>query len=265
MTGLGASQFRENAIIRNANPEPLEDRAQVTAPREWVVLLCLGVILGALVAWGVFGSVERTLRSDGVLVLSGQRRTIMAAAAGAVTEVVVPAGRPVAAGGAIVRIAAPEPAAPQVDATVVSPVRGVIADVFVTPGEGIPAGVPVAEVILGAARRLDAVAFVPTQDSWRLDVGMAARVAVESAAGVRRLPATLTAVAPRAANPPGWLARMRPDAPLPSRGHLLRITISLPPGDERTVAPWAGLDDGTPCRIEIVLERTSPFRLLIRT
>lgn len=185
MTGLGSSQFRESAIIRSANPEPLEDRAQVTAPREWVVLLCLGLILAALVAWGVFGSVERTLRSDGVLVLSG------------------------------------------------------------------------------ATRRLDAVAFVSPQDSWRLDVGMAARVAVESAAGVRRLPARLTAVAPRAANPPAWVARMRPDTSLPSRGHLLRIAISQPPGHGEV--PWTSLDDGTPCRIEIVLERTSPFRLLIRT
>ena len=187
MTGLGGSQFRESAIVRNANPEPLEERAQVTAPREWVVLLCLGLILAALVAWGVFGSVERTLRADGVLVLPGP----------------------------------------------------------------------------GAARRLEAVAFVSPQDSWRLDVGMAARVAVESAAGVRRLPARLTAVAPRAASPPAWLTRMRPDASLPRRGHLLRIAVSQPPG--RGAAPWAGLDDGTPCRVEIVLERTSPFRLLIRT
>lgn len=183
MTGLGSSQFRESAIIRNASPEPLEDRAQVTAPREWVVLLCLGLILAALVAWGLFGSVERTLRADGVLVRSAERP--------------------------------------------------------------------------GATRRLEAVAFVSPRDSWRVDTGMAARVAVESAAGVRRLPARLTAVAPRAASPPAWLTRMRPDASLPRRGHLLRIAISNPPGP--------GPEDGTPCRIEIVLERTSPFRLMLRT
>ena len=187
VTGLGSSQFRESAIVRNANPEPLEDRAQVTAPREWVVLLCLGLILAALVAWGVFGSVERTLRSDGVLV---------------------------------------------------------------------------ADVVPGATRRLDAVAFVSPRDSWRLDAGMAARVAVESAAGVRRLPARLTSVAPRAASPPDWLTRIYPDASLPRRGHLLRIAIPYPPGHGDA---WARLDDGTPCRIEIVLERTAPFRLLIRT
>ena len=81
MTGLGSSRFRERAIVRNAQPEPLDDRARVTAPREWVVLACLGLALAALVAWGVFGSVERTLRADGVLVLSGERRTVRSGAA----------------------------------------------------------------------------------------------------------------------------------------------------------------------------------------
>ena len=262
---LGASHFRESAIIRNANPEPLEDRAQVTAPREWVVLLCLALILAALVAWGVFGSVERTLRSDGVLVLPGERRTVLADASGRVTEIVVDAGQPVADRGVIVQIAPPEREEPRDDVAVESPGHGVIAHMLVAPGESIPAGAPVAEVVLGTAGRLDAVAFVSPQDSWRLDEGMATRVTVESAVGVRRLSAELTAVEPRATSPPAWLTRMRADAPLPARGHLLRFAISQPPGHDHGDAPWVGLDDGTPCRIEIVLERTSPIRLLIRT
>lgn len=184
MTRPRAGQFRERAIIRNAEPEPLDDRADVTAPREWVVLAGLGLALAVLVAWGVFGSVERTLRSDGVLVLSG------------------------------------------------------------------------------AGRQLDAVAFVSPKDSWPLATGMTTRVTVESREGVSVLPAALAAIAPRATSPPAWLTRMRPDARLPGRGHLLRIAISNPRGGG---APPASLDDGTPCRIEIVLERTSPFRLVIRT
>ena len=265
MSGLGSSQFRESAIIRNANPEPLEDRAQVTAPREWVVLLGLGLILAALVAWGFLGSVERTLRSDGVLVLSGARRTVLATSPGTVTEIMLPAGRPVAAGRAIVRIAPPGRTTPREDATIESPGSGVVAALLVTPGESIPAGAPVADVVLGAARRLDAVAFVSPQDSWRLAAGMAARVSVDSAVGVRLLPAKLAAVAPRAATPPAWLTRMRPEESLPARGHFLRLAISHSPVPGSDDASWAGLDDGAPCRIEVVLERTSPIRLLIRT
>ena len=184
MTGLGNSQFRERAIVRNAQPEPLDDRAQVTAPREWVVLAGLGLALGALVAWVVFGSVERTLRAEGVLVV--------------------------------------------------------------------------------AAGRMDAVAFVAPREAWLLAAGMSARVAVESPAGTRVLPGRLTTIAPRAANPPGWLARLLPDTPLPGRGHLLRIAFENTPRPGLPGSALLILHDGTPCRIEVVVERTSPFTLLIR-
>ena len=83
MAALGSSRFRESAIIRNARPEPLDDRAQLTAPHEWAILACLGLALAGLVLWSLFGSVERTLRLDGVLVLSGEPSTGRADAPGA--------------------------------------------------------------------------------------------------------------------------------------------------------------------------------------
>ncbi len=264
MTGLGNSPFRERAIVRNAQPEPLDDRAQVTAPREWVVLACLGLALAALVAWGVFGSVERTLRTGGVLVLSGERRTLLSGAAGTVTEIRAPVGRRVAGGQAIARIALAEHPGSAVEETIVSPGNGVVATLLVMPGQAVPAGGPVADVVYGAAGRMDAVAFVSPREAWLLGAGLSARVAVESPAGVRVLPATLTAIAPRAASPPGWLTRMVPDAPLPRRGHLLRVTIANTPRAGHSDDAPRGLDDGTPCRIEVVVERTSPFSLLIR-
>jgi len=264
VTGLGGSQFRERAVVRNAQAEPLDDRAQVTAPREWVVLACLGLALAALVAWGVFGSVERTLLADGVLVLSGDRRTLLSGAAGAVTDILTPAGRRVARGEVIVRIAVAQRGAAPAEATIVSPGSGVVAAVLVTRGQTIPAGGPVADVVYGGVRRMDAVAFVPPRDAWLLAAGMSARVAVESPEGVRVLQARLTTIAPRAASPPGWLMRVLPDAPMPGRGHLLRIAIANTPGSVPPDGALRRLDDGTPCRIEVVVERTSPFRLLIR-
>ena len=264
MTGLGSSPFRERAIVRNAQPEPLDDRAQVTAPREWVVLACLGLALAALVAWGVLGSVERTLRTDGVLVRSGERRTLLSGAAGTVTEILAPVGRRVAGGQAIARIALAERTGTAAEATIVSPGNGVVAALLVMPGQAIPAGGPVADVVYGAAGRMDAVAFVPPREAWLLAAGLSARVAVPSPAGVRVLPATLTAIAPRAASPPGWLTRLLPDALLPGRGHLLRVAIANTPGAGHSVGAPRGLDDGAPCRIEVVVERTSPFSLLIR-
>lgn len=309
LAGFGSSQFRESAIIRNAQPEPLDDRAELTAPREWAVLVCLGLVLAAIAVWGVFGSVERTLRADGVLVLSGERRLVRTAAPGTVTAVLAQAGENVAAGQGIVRIAVaglewperlataslglPEDEAKSAAGTgrtearrllssaqavlgeisalregveIVSPGDGVIAATLVATGQTIPAGAPVAELVSGDGGRLDAAAFVPRKDAWQVAPGMAARVTVDSPQGARSLPAELTMIEVRTPNPPDWLARMRPGVATEGQGHLLRLTIA---GRARhdllsAGAPGGSFDDGTPCRIEIVRERTSPFDLLLR-
>ena len=41
MAELGGNRFREEAIVRSAHLEPLDERAELTAPREWAVLACL--------------------------------------------------------------------------------------------------------------------------------------------------------------------------------------------------------------------------------
>ena len=62
--------FREEALARRSRQEPLEDRLQVTAPHEWILVTGLGAALLALLAWGLFGSVERSLSFDAILVSS---------------------------------------------------------------------------------------------------------------------------------------------------------------------------------------------------
>lgn len=306
MARLGSSQFRENAVIRNARPESLDERAQLTAPREWAVLAFFAVAVAALVAWGLLGSVERTLRSRGVLALSGERRTLLSGASGEVAEIVTPEGERAAAGQTIVRVslseterrvrsaaasalrleneaksaagAAPaearqlltsiramldELAALQGAGGVLSPGDGVVAAILVAPGQTLPVGAPVADIVFGAAGVLEAVAFAAPGDSWLLTPGMEARVSVESPGGIRLFPAKLVSVAPRSSIPPAWLARMRPDAAPRGPGHILRFAV---PGLAELVLPPGGrLEDGTPCRIEIVLEHTSPFGLLLRS
>ena len=305
-----ADQFRESAIIRNARPESLDDRAQLTAPREWAVLACLALALAAIFVWGVIGSVERTLRLNGVLVLSGERRTLLSGASGEIAEIVTRAGERAGRGQALLRVAlsgmewrvrsaaasirrleneaqraagaAPaetrqlrasvramldELAALQAADEVVSPGDGVVAAILVAPGQTIPAGAPVADVVLGDAGRLEAVAFVGSGESWPFTPGQAARVNVKSGGGSRLLRAKLVSVAPRIATPPRWLARMRPEAAALGAGHILRFEIT----DARALRPHTGsapgesLADGTPCRIEIILEHTSPFGLLLRS
>lgn len=306
MAEFGGSRFREEAIVRSAHLVPLDERAELTAPREWAVVACLGLVLAAIVIWGAFGSVERTLRSDGLLVLSGERHAVPSPFSGTVAEVSASEGNRVAAGQPILlmvphaperpgglsaaavraledaaenaagadatrllasaRALLDELASPRKPVPLPSPGDGVIAAVLAAPGDTVARGGAVAELVSGDADRIDAAAFVPRKVSWPLSEGMAARVTVETPEGRRSFPAELTAVAPRPADPPGWLARMLPGAAAQGRGHVLRLEISDPLA--RRSASRDGfarsLGDGTPCRIEIVLGRTSPFALLIR-
>lgn len=65
--------FRERALQRRARQEPLDDRLQITAPREWLMVAGLCVMVLVLVAFSVFGRVERTMSLEAALVLPGER------------------------------------------------------------------------------------------------------------------------------------------------------------------------------------------------
>ena len=100
--------FRERALIRNAQPEPLDDLLRVTAPHEWLLLACLAAALLAAVAWGGFARVEQTVSGGGALVRPGDRYTVVSAASGVVTEVTAGVGDRVEAGQAVARLELPE-------------------------------------------------------------------------------------------------------------------------------------------------------------
>ena len=100
--------FREEAVARRSRPEPLDDRLQVTAPHEWMVLAGLALSLLAFLAWGVFGSVDRRLSARAVLVQPGERHAVVSPVSGNVIEVLADVGDPLEAGQAIARVRLPE-------------------------------------------------------------------------------------------------------------------------------------------------------------
>ena len=100
--------FREEAVARRSRPEPLDDRLQVTAPHEWMVLAGLGLALLAFLAWGVFGSVDRRLSVRAVLVQPGERQAVVSPVSGNVIEVLADVGDSLEAGQAIARVRLPE-------------------------------------------------------------------------------------------------------------------------------------------------------------
>lgn len=95
-------------MARRSRPEPLDGRLQVTAPHEWMVLAGLGAALLVFLVWGVFGSVERHLSADAVLVQPGERYAVVSPVTGTVIEILAAAGDTLEAGQAIARVRLPE-------------------------------------------------------------------------------------------------------------------------------------------------------------
>ena len=96
--------FREQALARRRRQEPLDDRLQVTAPHEWLLVAGLGVMFLALLVYGAVGSVERSLSYDAVVVLPGERYPVSAPVSGTVIEVLAEVGDTVEPGQVIARL-----------------------------------------------------------------------------------------------------------------------------------------------------------------
>lgn len=99
--------FRERALARHRRQEPLDDRLQVTAPHEWLLVAGLGVMFLALLVYGAVGSVERSLSYDAVVVLPGERYPVSAPVSGTVVEVLAELGNTVEPGQVIARLRPP--------------------------------------------------------------------------------------------------------------------------------------------------------------
>ena len=277
--------FRAEAFARRGQTEPLDGLLRVTAPHEWVIVAGLGLALLGLVAWGLFGSVERSLSSECVLAQPGDRYTVISDFIGTVIDVPVDVGDPVEVGQPIALIKIPElsrhvalararlstleanpDAAPDALAVaraelleleslqasgevVASPYSGEVAAYNLVQGQAVQVGVEIAEIRVGSQSDLEAFAFVPPEDARGLEVGMKAHVLT---AASQVLDAEVREVSSRPVNPPTWLTDVGLMPPMRSR--LIRLSV-------RDTPPSAA--DGDLCSLRIVLSKEPPVRLLI--
>ena len=284
--------FREEAIARRSRPEPLDDRLQVTAPHEWLVLTGVGLALLALLAWGVSGRVERSLSVDVVLVQPGGRHAVTSPVSGDVVEVLAEVGDFLAAGQAIARVRPLEArrearitgrivdaveeelrgdaaalreallaAANRLGAverlageSIVAPREGTLVAHGLTPGRPVRAGETVARLRGRSEGDWQALAFVSSTEAGRLAGGMDAdvRVALPGWPAPSAFEARVAEVSPRPAAAPEWLAGLGLSTPAPA--HLLRLVLNEPPPQPL---------DGAGGRARIVLGRQSPAALLL--
>ena len=290
MRSFDKSLFREEAIASPGKTERLDVLPQVTAPHEWAILAGLALVLLGVGAWCVFGSLERRLTTECLLVRPGDRRAVLAELSGTVTDVLVDTGDTVRSGQAVARVRRPElrrairiararidvlearPAGGQLQAAraeladlelveavgdvIVSPYAGAVTALVLTPGQPVTAGAEVVRVRAGSASGTEAVAFIAPARAAEVAAGMTARVLLPAPDGRRPsvLEADLREVAARPAPAPDWLAGF--GFPAPERGHLVRLSLRS--------APDRALADGEPCRLDIVTRRQAPVRFLAR-
>ena len=101
-------RFRLSAVAAMSDREQLHTLLQVTAPREWAVVAAVFVLVSAVAAWGVLGTVERALFADCLVLRPGVRNMVVSGVAGTVTDVLVSSGAAVAAGDVLARVRQPD-------------------------------------------------------------------------------------------------------------------------------------------------------------
>jgi len=58
--------FRKKSLERISGPEELNDYIRVTTPSVWLVLAALVILLAGMLAWSMFGTVERHGEDGGI-------------------------------------------------------------------------------------------------------------------------------------------------------------------------------------------------------
>ena len=285
--------FREEALVRRQRQEPLDDLLKITAPHEWLLVVGLGMMLAALLVYGVIGSVDLSLSYDAVLVHPGERHAVFAPVSGTVVEVLAKSGDTVEPGQAIARVQTTadqqmesaslrlnellrgddQPAnnastallrlllsvtnagsGGGVGGEVVSLIGGEVIRLDAMLGQPVTAGSPVALVRTPASGPLEALAFASPHDAAHLAVGMEAQVRIAAANPDEGVfPARVAAISERPVTPPEWLTAL--GLRPPQGTHLLRVLLS----DD---GPDPAVADGSPASLRVVWGRSSIVGLL---
>ena len=206
--------FREPALRRRGRQEPLDDRLQITAPHEWLIVAALCVTVLVLMAFTVLGRVERTMSVEAALMLPDERHYLVAPASGTVDDVFVAVTDTVAPGqpGARIRpsdarhwasvivgvinglekgaqlveeariellqalLVAGSAASSTTQMEVTSPYGGEVIALSLAPGQAVDAGASVGLVRAALTSGPEVVAFVAPSDVATLSADMEARV-----------------------------------------------------------------------------------------
>lgn len=272
--------FREEALKRLGSQERFDQRQRIVRPAEWLALLVLGGIVAGATAWAIAGRIPVTVSGRGLLVVGAECRTVVAAGDGLLASLTVRAGDRVRRGQVVAtldrsglgdRQGRPgDQAAGPFDVT--CPADGVVREVQARIDTLVRAGQPLLLVKPdppgpdGARRWVKT--YIPGLTGAKVRPGLPARVFVSRAAGGG--PQPLAGRVERVAGHPESPAAVRAslgtgmvaDAVVAGVELPLAVEVSLP---DRPAPSGPGDLSGSdlPCTVEIVLEETAPWRLLL--
>lgn len=100
--------FRQAALDRLSSPEQLDELLQVTAPRTWIALATIVVLLAAALVWSLVGSIPERVSGRGILLRGGGVLEVATQQGGRLQDLAVEVGDDVEAGQVIARVYLPE-------------------------------------------------------------------------------------------------------------------------------------------------------------
>ncbi|WP_432967433.1 HlyD family efflux transporter periplasmic adaptor subunit [Dactylosporangium sp. CA-233914] len=170
--------FRRQALRQLEAPEELDDVVRLATVPGWLLTAALLLTIAATGAWGVYGTVARTVRAAGVLVHSNGVSGLDATASGQIVKVWTAANVRIAKGTPIYSA---QRADGTVD-TVGAPWDAYVVSLAINEGQLVQPGTRVAEMerLDAPGDALQAVVFVPASSAPLLRVGNT--VAVTAAA-----------------------------------------------------------------------------------
>lgn len=295
------SLYRSRAMARRDEPESIDAVPRVTAPHEWAIVAGLLVLVIVALAWAILGRVEVRSTVEGVLVRPGERKTIVSALPGIVTEVLAQPGQAVAAGAPVVTL---EPAGLDLRIRIARATEELLTDLLDRSAQNAPAALQ-ASLAQATAARLELTAL-QTAGSVVVSPRSGALTALHVAAGdTVQAGATIADLRSDADGPvtavtliraeqardvrPGMGARILFEQAGEQRALQAAVTTVAEPGrppawlrDAPIAERWAHGETGAvlvtfafaaphealavgdlwPCRVEVVRQRVAPLALL---
>ncbi|MCR5290202.1 MAG: NHLP bacteriocin system secretion protein [Treponema sp.] len=96
--------FRKSVLDKLSSPEQLDLTLTVVKPSGWVALGAIGVLLVAVLVWGIFGSIPEKVNGSGLIMNSGGLVSITYGSGGVIRNVFLEPGSTVRVGQIIARI-----------------------------------------------------------------------------------------------------------------------------------------------------------------